>query len=189
MLTSLSQTLISTTGIFLEHMSVTGYYHYDIEGCYGDATAMHAYLWVPCLVFEAILALLSLWISVQHSKQYSRFPRSDKPQLVDVLIQGNVIYFLGCACSVLIEWDLILRYICSPLVTFILYLNSRASLEIHWFADSLFLLAPITLSVGCRLILSVQEAASHHLTLGSHPVMSTFSARNGSREEDSSYVG
>ena len=77
-------------------------------------------------------------------------------------------------------WDLTIG--CSPLATFIAYLNSGVSLEIKEFADTLFRRAPIAISVGCRLILSVHEAASLQLTLGSHPVMSTFVARDGSRD-------
>ena len=96
---SLSQTLISTTGAFSEHFSVTGYYHNDMEVCYRDPASAYEYIWVPCFVFDANLAVLSLWTAVWHSRQHSRSPRSNKPRLVDVLIQGNVIYFLGCAFS------------------------------------------------------------------------------------------
>ena len=78
---------------------------------------------------------------------------------------------------------------CSPLVTFIAFLNAGVSLEIQWLAGALFLRAPITLSVGCRLILSVQEAASHQLTSGSYPVMvSTFVAVGDELREEDSYV-
>ena len=77
---------------------------------------------------------------------------------------------------------------CSPLVTFIAYFNSGVSLEIRWLASALFLRAPVIISVGCRLILSVHEAASHRSTSGSHPVMSTFVVRDGLCEEDTSVV-
>ena len=60
--------------------------------------------------------------------------------------------------------------------------------KIDWLAHILFVHAPITISVGCRLILSVQEAASHHLTLGSHPAISTFVVGDGLQEEDSYIV-
>ena len=96
---SLSQTLISTTGSFSEHISVTGYYHHDVEVCYSYTTVAYKYKWVPCLAFDAILAVLSLWTAVRHLRQHSTSSRLDKPQLIDILIQGNVIYFLGCAFS------------------------------------------------------------------------------------------
>ena len=69
-----------------------------------------------------------------------------------------------------------------------MYLNSGVALEIAWLADALFRRAPITLVAGCRLILSVQEAISHHLTSGSHPVMSTFVAGDELQEEDTYVV-
>ena len=69
-----------------------------------------------------------------------------------------------------------------------MFLNSGANQEIQWFANILFLRAPVALCAGCRLILSVQEAASHDLTLGSRPAMSTFVVGDGPREEDSYVV-
>ena len=79
---------------------------------------------------------------------------------------------------------------CSPLVTFIVYLNSGSSLKIEWLANALFLRAPITISVGYRLIISVREAASHHLTSDSHPVMmrAFFVVGDEVREEDNYVV-
>ena len=96
---SLSQTLTSTTGTFFEHFSLTGYYRNDVEVCYRHATSAYEHIWAPCFAFDAILAVLSLWSAVRHSRQHSMLPRLNKPQLVDTLIQGNVIYFLGCAFS------------------------------------------------------------------------------------------
>ena len=90
-----SLTLNSTAGTLSEHFSVSGYYHNDVEACYNYPTAAYERIWIPCLAFDAILAVLSLWTVVRHS----RAPRLNKPQLVDVVIQGNVIYFLGCALS------------------------------------------------------------------------------------------
>ena len=104
---SLSQTLILTAATFSEHFTLTGYYHNDLNVCYRSITPAYGHIWVPCLTFDAILAVLSLWTAVWHSRQHSRSPRSNKPQLVDILIQGNVIYFLGCAfpCPYRIRFD------------------------------------------------------------------------------------
>ena len=77
---------------------------------------------------------------------------------------------------------------CSPLATLIAYLNSGVSPEVEELADTLFRRAPIIISVGCRLILSVHEAASQCLHSGSHPVMSTFVVGVGLQEEGTSVV-
>ena len=91
----LSQTLIPTTAIFSEHFSLTGYYHYEVELCFTYENTAYDHLWVPSFVFNVFLAILSLWTAVRYSRQHSRSPRLNKPQLVDILIQGNVIYFLA----------------------------------------------------------------------------------------------
>ena len=66
---------------------------------------------------------------------------------------------------------------------------SGISFEIQWLGTTLFLRAPIAISVGCRLIISVQEAGSHYFTSGSHSVMiSTFVAVRDELQEDDSYV-
>ena len=98
---SLSQTLIPTTETYSEHFFLTGYYDYEVEVCYayGNTASGYNHLWVPSLVFDVILAILSLWTAVRYSRQHSRPPRLNKPQLVDILIQGNVIYFLGYVFS------------------------------------------------------------------------------------------
>ena len=78
---------------------------------------------------------------------------------------------------------------CSPLVTFIVCLNVGVSIDNQWLADALFLSAPITTAAGCRLILSVREAASHyhHLPSASNPVsISIFAVQDGPLEEDMS---
>ena len=176
-------TLISTTAAISEVMSVIGLYgRDDIAVCIGYTTPAYRHLWVPCFAFDAILAVLSLWAAVRHLRQHSGLSRLNKPQLVDTLVQGNVIYFLWCVFSY--PHRMGLKIGCSPLATFIAYLNSGVSQEVEEFANTLFRRAPIGISVGCRLILSVHEAASHQLTLGSHPVMSTFVVREGPREDD-----
>jgi len=48
---------------------------------------------------------------------------------------------------------------CSPLVTLVLLVKHSVSLEVQWFADTLLFRAPVTILVGCRLVLSIREAA------------------------------
>ena len=91
------QILILVAETYAEHISITGYYSNDIDICDGSTIPAYGHLWVPCLAFDAILAVLSLWAGIQHSRQYSRSLWPNKLRLVDVLIRGNVIYFLRCA--------------------------------------------------------------------------------------------
>ena len=84
---SRSQTLVSTTGTSSEYLSVTGYYHNDVEMCNGSPVLLS-------MQFSPYF-LSGLLSSIQGSI------RGHQEQLVDTLIQGNVIYFLWCAftCS------------------------------------------------------------------------------------------
>ena len=173
--------LVSTADVVFEHFSATGYYHHETEACFGYTTVAHDFLLAPCFAFDAILAILSLWTAVRHSKQHSRPPRLRKPQLVDVIIQGNVIYFLGCVLSC--PYEEVLTSECSPLVTFMVYFTGDASFT-RLISITLFRRAPIAICTGCRLILSIQEAASHHLTSGSHTVINTFVEGHELREEN-----
>ncbi|KIM61545.1 hypothetical protein SCLCIDRAFT_877647 [Scleroderma citrinum Foug A] len=167
----LISTSLFSNETFAEHIYITGYYYHDIELCLGYVTpAYNGYIWVPPFVFEAILALLAIWAGIKHSRQQSRSrsARFNKSRLVDSLVHGNVVYFV------------------SPLVTFILFLNRDASLEIQWLAQFLLWAAPITISAGCRLILSIREAVSSQCSTSvPSRTMSTFVAQDGSwRGED-----
>ena len=72
---------------------------------------------------------------------------------------------------------------CSPLITFVLFLFD--GLQVRWLADTLLFRSPITISAGCRLILSVQEATSQRFTLGSDPAMlSSFVAQDEPWQDD-----
>lgn len=158
MLWILFATSLLSNEALAEHFTVTGYHYYEgtaaAELCVAYAISAYRYIWVPCLTFDVILAVLAVWAGVKHSKQqsHSRSARLNKPRLVDVLIQGNVVYFL------------------SPLVTFIVLLNQDVSLEIQWLGNVLLFSAPVTIAAGCRLILSLREGTSHHLVSGSNPV-------------------
>ena len=48
---------------------------------------------------------------------------------------------------------------CSPLLIFILFL-ADVNMKVQWFADTLLFRVPITISAGCRLILSVGRATA-----------------------------
>ena len=178
---SLSQVLISAAESDAEHISITGYYHHDIEFCTKYNTPAYAYIWAPWFSFDAILAVLAIWAGVKHSRQQSNShsARLNKPWLVSVLIQGNVIYFLGWAlsCHHWIESD----PQGSPLGTFIFYMQRDMSLEVQWLAEALVWSVPVPISVGCHLILSIREAASSHdISSVSSRTMSAFVARDGS---------
>ena len=86
--------LIPTAETWAEHFSVAGYYY---KGVTVSPPPLTDSIWVPCLAFEVILALLAVWAGIKHSRKqsYSRPATLNKPRLVNSLIQGNVIYFLG----------------------------------------------------------------------------------------------
>jgi len=94
-----SQVLISAAGTFAEHVSITGYYYNHIDMCFGNSIPAYGYVWAPCLAFDVILAVLAVWAGSKHSRRqsYSLLPGFNGSRLVDVVIQGNVIYFLGWA--------------------------------------------------------------------------------------------
>ena len=56
------------------------------------------------------------------------------------------------------ERELIVK--CSPLITLVLLVKHDLSLKVQWFADTLLFRAPVTIAVGCRLVLSIREAAT-----------------------------
>ena len=75
----------------------------------------------------------------------------------------------------------------SPLVVSTLCIKHDMSPEIEGLAKTLLLGVPIAIPVGCRLILSIREAASlHHLCPISGHIISTFVAQDGSRREEDS---
>ncbi|KAL4076400.1 hypothetical protein J3A83DRAFT_2200375 [Scleroderma citrinum] len=139
-----AEILISAADTFAEHIIFTGLYTNETDLCAGETIPAYGHIWVPCLTFDAILVVLAVWAGIKHSRQqsYSRSETFNRPRLVDVLIHGNVIYFL------------------SPLVTFVLLVQTNVSLEVQWLADTLLFRAPITISAGCRLILSIRQATS-----------------------------
>ena len=94
------QILISAADTFVEHVSITGHYHNHIAICFGYIVPAYSHIWVPSFTFDAILAILAVWAGIQHSRQqsYAR-SRFNKTRLVDILIHGNVVYFIRWAFS------------------------------------------------------------------------------------------
>ena len=84
----MSRVLISAAETFSEHVSITGHYYNHIDMCFGYGIPAYGYIWAPCVAFDVILAVLAVWAGYKHSKQ-------QRSQLVVVVVQGNVIYFLG----------------------------------------------------------------------------------------------
>ena len=94
------QILISPAGIFAEHVSIAGQYYNHIAICYGYIVPAYTHIWVPSFTFDTILALLAVWAGIKHSRQQSyAHSRFNKPRLVDILIHGNVVYFIRWAFS------------------------------------------------------------------------------------------
>ncbi|KAL4081351.1 hypothetical protein V8B97DRAFT_1862995 [Scleroderma yunnanense] len=142
--------------------------------CASDVIPAYAYIWVPCFAFDGILVILAIWAGIQQSRQlsYSRSARFNRPRLIDVLIEGNVIYFI------------------SPLITLILLAKHGVSLKVQWIADTLLFKAPVTIMVGCRLILSIREAATspaHSHSTSNTLVLSTVVFGDRARREEDTH--
>jgi len=84
--------------MWAEKFTITGYQYTEVADlCFGCTISAYRYkLWGPCLTFDVILAVLAVLAGVKHSRQqsYSRSTWLNKPRLLDVLILGNVVYFL-----------------------------------------------------------------------------------------------
>ena len=87
--------LISDAGTLAEHIYITGYYYNDVEMCFGETIPAYNHIWIACFTFDAILALLAVLTGVQQSRRQSYAQsRFNKSRLVNILIHGNVVYFL-----------------------------------------------------------------------------------------------
>ncbi|KAL4081347.1 hypothetical protein V8B97DRAFT_13449 [Scleroderma yunnanense] len=149
----ISDNLLSRGTIFVYRISFPGYGNTDT--CATVISTAFTYIWVPCLIFEGLLCLFAIYAGIKHSRDRSRrSTKSNRYQLIDILVQGNVVYFL------------------SPLGMFILFVINTANLKAEWLADTLLFRAPITILAGCRLILSIREAASPPLP--PYPSLSNF---------------
>jgi len=84
--------------MWAEHFIITRYQYTEVTDlCFGCIIPAFRYkLWGPCLTFDVILAVLAVLAGIKHLKQqsYSRSTWLNKPRLHDVLILGNVVYFL-----------------------------------------------------------------------------------------------
>ena len=91
------QALTPIIVVFVERLSITGYSYNEMEMCFNQTISAYTYIWAPWFTFDATLAMLAIWAGIKHSKQqfFSPSARSATPWLINVLIQGNVIYFLG----------------------------------------------------------------------------------------------
>ncbi|KIM57322.1 hypothetical protein SCLCIDRAFT_1140057 [Scleroderma citrinum Foug A] len=81
-----------TTSLLL--ISFPGYRETDL--CLGAVSGVFAYIWVPRFVFESMLCLLAICAGIKHSRGRSwRSTKTTGSRLIDILVQGNVIYFIS----------------------------------------------------------------------------------------------
>ena len=75
------------------HVSFPGYQ--KTHFCVGEVSGALQRIWIPCLVFEATLCLLAVYAGVTSRREQLRWSlKTNRPWLVDILIYGNVLYFL-----------------------------------------------------------------------------------------------
>ena len=56
-------------------------------------------IWLPVVVYDGILGLLAIWCGVSIWMAGYRAKRMDGVHIADVLVKGNVGYFVWYACS------------------------------------------------------------------------------------------
>ncbi|KIJ58959.1 hypothetical protein HYDPIDRAFT_33666 [Hydnomerulius pinastri MD-312] len=101
--------------------------------------------WLAPLIFESILCFLAIMIGVQRSKDHFRPALISGTRLVNVIVMGNVIYFVGVLLSCVVGAATSLDF--SP----------------QWLAVSDGFPQAVQVIAGCRLILHIRGAASEGL--------------------------
>ncbi|KIJ58668.1 hypothetical protein HYDPIDRAFT_119361 [Hydnomerulius pinastri MD-312] len=98
--------------------------------------------WLTPLIFESILCLLAIRIGIQRSKDHLRPALMSGTRLVNVVVMGNIMYFIGILLTCIVNaamWQ---------------NLGSQWSEVPEGFALAIEVIA------GCRLILHIRGAAS-----------------------------
>lgn len=99
--------------------------------------------WLPVLCFECLLCSLAVWAGIQRSRDGLRpVVISNRVRLLDVLIKGNVVYFLAIFLA--------------GMVNAVMW----ATLSDEWIEVPEGFAHAVVVIAGCRLILHIRNAAS-----------------------------
>ncbi|KIJ66090.1 hypothetical protein HYDPIDRAFT_110240 [Hydnomerulius pinastri MD-312] len=99
--------------------------------------------WYAPITFECILCLLALWVGIKRSREeFHLVPIGAGTRLVDVLILGNVLYFVG----------ILLACIANAAIW--------QSLGSDWLEVAEAFPQAVEVIAGCRLILHIRSAAA-----------------------------
>ncbi|KIM57325.1 hypothetical protein SCLCIDRAFT_1140030 [Scleroderma citrinum Foug A] len=102
----ISTNLLSRGTVSVLRVSFPGYG--ETDACVGGVSPVFAYIWIPCLVFEATLCLLAIYAGIKHSRGRSWWStKTSRSRLIDALIQGNVIYFLSRLTPRFCGWQML----------------------------------------------------------------------------------
>ncbi|KIJ58958.1 hypothetical protein HYDPIDRAFT_33664 [Hydnomerulius pinastri MD-312] len=107
-----------------------------------DSPKIYYSFWLAPLIFESILCLLAIRIGILRSKDHFRPALISGARLVDVIIMGNVMYFVGV------------------LLTCTVNAAMWQNLSSQWLEVPDDFPLAIQVIAGCRLILHVKGAAS-----------------------------
>ncbi|KIJ58660.1 hypothetical protein HYDPIDRAFT_33957 [Hydnomerulius pinastri MD-312] len=99
-------------------------------------------IWLPPLIFESILCLLAIRIGIQRSKDHFRPALISGTRLVNVIVMGNVMYFV------------------MVLVSCIVNVAMWQNLGPEWLQVPEGFPLAVEVIAGCRLILHIRSAAS-----------------------------
>ncbi|KIM70684.1 hypothetical protein SCLCIDRAFT_162607 [Scleroderma citrinum Foug A] len=87
--------------IYINYSSTIKVTNQPLPGAYFCGSTSYgrwiSYSVYPTLAFESILCCTCMWVGYQRSKEYFSSPglRWSRAHLIDILIGGNVLYFLG----------------------------------------------------------------------------------------------
>ncbi|KAI6043783.1 hypothetical protein EDC04DRAFT_2890468 [Pisolithus marmoratus] len=115
-----------------------------VKICTNEDTSNSFYVfWLPILCFEFLLCSLAVWAGIQRSREEINFvPLSNGVFLLDVLIKGNVGYFLAIFLV--------------GLVNAVMW----GTLSPEWVEVPEGFPHGVAVIAGCRLILHIRNAAS-----------------------------
>ncbi|KIJ62268.1 hypothetical protein HYDPIDRAFT_30532 [Hydnomerulius pinastri MD-312] len=102
-------------------------------------------IWLPPLIFESILCLLAIRIGIQRSKDHLRPGLISGTRLVNAVLMGNVMYFVGVLLSCVVNaavWQ---------------------NLGSQWLEVAEGFPQAIEVIAGCRLILHIRSVAAEGL--------------------------
>ena len=81
--------------MFAHRLIVTNQLLPEVYSCGPKAYGLIFYSGLPTLAFESMLFCLSIWVGYRHSKVKNFGIQWSRAHVIDILVQGNVLYYFG----------------------------------------------------------------------------------------------